>query len=603
MHYDTLPRNYRLLPRETWSSETYERPTQYATLPASLHGVWETVQPSAQRVQSHDQTSTRSFEQHDRFSDLGIYNEYINQNEVGRKPSSHENIDGLARGREMYENDFSRGRYISPNSIQRRERYIPIPIEHVKTVQKPKTPYDMSKTRRPVYGRENSFSPQRPNGAWRQNSCEVIDLSDDTEEEESLSDEDSDCDIYPFTLRNMNNNTKKQKSKALSRSEPYSLRKSSSPEKDSNAISSSSLTCGRPLPYTLRHLSNPSVETSLLSHSNNRRSKQSTRPPSNYRERSDMDRERDVVYLSDDSYCSSKMSEKLKTAPLSSRIHHQSEDSFHCPQGSSGRRLKSCHDKQSYTKFEDKYDLIENDKESAFSNNGYQFSDEENGVISIDDFEFDKGGTSRKKTVDSRKSSDSDYTDNGIVKTPSYPAYNIIRDMIEPEERQVDYIRGDGNCLFRALSKIIYNTESCHEEIRQAVVDLMEKFPKDFEQFIDGKSIHLHIISMRKDGTWGTQAEIYGAATLLQRDIYILSPDPLGKQYRWLLFSPRFEITDVDSYDSCYITLCHTNGNHYDRIAPLIGRCNCHLMPPELSGVKDEVDLTSGSDDLSSVVV
>lgn len=182
--------------------------------------------------------------------------------------------------------------------------------------------------------------------------------------------------------------------------------------------------------------------------------------------------------------------------------------------------------------------------------------------------------------------------DVNITPCPSYPAYRTIREIIARGGRQVDYIHGDGNCFFRALSKIIYGSESCHEEIRQAVVDIMEKYPKEFEQFIDTGSTHEHIINMRKLGTWGTQAEIYGAATLLQRDVYVLSPDHTGENYRWLLFSPRFLHEEGRPYHNCYLTLCHTNGNHYDRIAPLQGECNCHLPRPQMSGIRAQIDLT-----------
>ncbi|XP_033759037.1 uncharacterized protein LOC117341293 [Pecten maximus] len=183
-----------------------------------------------------------------------------------------------------------------------------------------------------------------------------------------------------------------------------------------------------------------------------------------------------------------------------------------------------------------------------------------------------------------------------ISDPPSYPAYNIIRKVISSFGGVIDYIRGDGNCFFRALSKVIYGDESCHGEVRQAMVDIMEKFPKDFEQFIDNPSIQDHFKEMRKDGVWATQAEIYGAASFLQRDIYVLSPDHTGDTYRWLLFSPRLQCSKADTYHTCHVTLCHTNGNHYDRIAPATGDCNCGVAPPVLNGTNLQVDLTSGTD-------
>ena len=189
-----------------------------------------------------------------------------------------------------------------------------------------------------------------------------------------------------------------------------------------------------------------------------------------------------------------------------------------------------------------------------------------------------------------KKTEKASRNDSNIRPCPSYPAYETIRTILDKEHRCVDYIQGDGNCFFRSLSKVIYGSESCHSELRQAVVDLLEKFPREFEQFIDG-SVHEHIKNMRKEGTWATQTEIYVAATLLQRDIYILSPDHTGDVYRWLLFSPRFSYKEAAVYDRCYLTLCHTNGNHYDRIA-LVGKsCNCFAPPPQLMGIREDVDL------------
>ncbi|KAE8451712.1 hypothetical protein EG329_003169 [Mollisiaceae sp. DMI_Dod_QoI] len=46
-------------------------------------------------------------------------------------------------------------------------------------------------------------------------------------------------------------------------------------------------------------------------------------------------------------------------------------------------------------------------------------------------------------------------------------------------------IRGDGNCLFRALSDQIYGDQSRSTEIRAQVVEYMEKNPADFKPFID----------------------------------------------------------------------------------------------------------------------
>ncbi|XP_064617771.1 uncharacterized protein LOC135481922 [Liolophura sinensis] len=186
---------------------------------------------------------------------------------------------------------------------------------------------------------------------------------------------------------------------------------------------------------------------------------------------------------------------------------------------------------------------------------------------------------------------------------PSYEAYGSLTAIFKEEGRQLDYVQGDGNCFFRALSKEIYGSEDCHYELRQTIVDLMAGHRAEFEQFTDTctQSFADHVEEMRQFAVWATTAEIYAASTLLQRDIYVFSPDHTGNQYSWLHFSPCFPHSNniTTSCPQCYITVCHTNGNHYDTVTPLNGSCNCSLPPPELSGDTQTVGVTKESSSAS----
>ena len=51
---------------------------------------------------------------------------------------------------------------------------------------------------------------------------------------------------------------------------------------------------------------------------------------------------------------------------------------------------------------------------------------------------------------------------------PNYPAYKEISKVISDERD--DYDCGGGNCLFRAVNKVIRNSESGHEELRKLLV-------------------------------------------------------------------------------------------------------------------------------------
>lgn len=103
-----------------------------------------------------------------------------------------------------------------------------------------------------------------------------------------------------------------------------------------------------------------------------------------------------------------------------------------------------------------------------------------------------------------------------------------------------------------------------------------------------------HVRKMSREYNWATTCEIYAAATLLQKDIFMLTPDHRNTVYTWLLFTPLFKSEPVrgDIVDQdCYITLCNTNGNHYDRVVPGHGGCNCFLPRPELAGAFCGTDL------------
>lgn len=189
-------------------------------------------------------------------------------------------------------------------------------------------------------------------------------------------------------------------------------------------------------------------------------------------------------------------------------------------------------------------------------------------------------------------------SETDINETCSYSVYKCLKEFLKRTGREIDSIIGDGNCFFRAVSKILYGNQRFYGEIRHAVVDVMDEYPEKFEAFTD-EPISKHIKEMRADKVWATQTEIYAAATLLNRDIYILSPEyDNGRSYRWLLFKPQFSYNKTVTGCRCYITLCHTHGNHYDRIVSETGKCNCSLSAPELSGVKAVVDLTCNEDEI-----
>ena len=86
---------------------------------------------------------------------------------------------------------------------------------------------------------------------------------------------------------------------------------------------------------------------------------------------------------------------------------------------------------------------------------------------------------------------------------------------LKQQERQIESVMGDGNCLFRAISFAIHQDQHLHEKVRKDIVEMMSNNKHKFRPYITGpQPIDTHIKNMSKLGTWGTQAELIAAATL-----------------------------------------------------------------------------------------
>lgn len=94
----------------------------------------------------------------------------------------------------------------------------------------------------------------------------------------------------------------------------------------------------------------------------------------------------------------------------------------------------------------------------------------------------------------------------------------------------VKNIRGDGNCLFRAISHQIYGTSEHHQMIREKVVEYMRIEKDFFRNFIiisdewvgdnDDESAHLkYFRDMNQLGTWGGDPEIQACVEIYNRPI------------------------------------------------------------------------------------
>ncbi|RLN62716.1 hypothetical protein BBP00_00004587 [Phytophthora kernoviae] len=82
-------------------------------------------------------------------------------------------------------------------------------------------------------------------------------------------------------------------------------------------------------------------------------------------------------------------------------------------------------------------------------------------------------------------------------------------------------ISKDGNCLFRAISDQLYTNELFHHDIRQRLVDFIEKEQQLFKPFVENEEVSDYCTRMREDGEWGGHLELYAAAKLFNIHIMV----------------------------------------------------------------------------------
>ena len=104
--------------------------------------------------------------------------------------------------------------------------------------------------------------------------------------------------------------------------------------------------------------------------------------------------------------------------------------------------------------------------------------------------------------------------------------YNALdhNEFLAKHGRKRKVILGDGNCLFRALSYLVYGNQDAHPAVRQALATIVERNRDRFEQYIMEGTFDEHIMAIKREGAWGSQVELFAAATYFRMPLYVCSP-------------------------------------------------------------------------------
>ena len=141
------------------------------------------------------------------------------------------------------------------------------------------------------------------------------------------------------------------------------------------------------------------------------------------------------------------------------------------------------------------------------------------------------------------------------------PSRHACQELANP--KQVDHIVGDGNYLYRAISLEVCGTQNEHEAVRQLIIDTMIRNEKSFSKYVGGdlgNYLSQHTLRPR---SWGSDVEIFAAATLLQTTVVVFTPTSPDCR-KWLSHPPLFSIPGVlPSDERIYLSnLC----SHFERV-------------------------------------
>ena len=151
-----------------------------------------------------------------------------------------------------------------------------------------------------------------------------------------------------------------------------------------------------------------------------------------------------------------------------------------------------------------------------------------------------------------------------------------------------DSVLGDGNCLFRAISKEITGTEENHIAVRLAALGYLRENPslisygeptlnidpcadpmRRVQLQEEAVSRYISTHHMDRSG-WGTDFEIMLLASLLTIQIFSFSNH--GESRQWVCYAPGF--TRNRSACPYGIYVYNVTNYHYDRVIPV-------LCPPQ----------------------
>ena len=142
-----------------------------------------------------------------------------------------------------------------------------------------------------------------------------------------------------------------------------------------------------------------------------------------------------------------------------------------------------------------------------------------------DSFEFHPLQLNHRKAISQRVS---------IILRKTKMANSQVGEKLYTREPCVSKVKGDGNCLFRALCVAVTGWETGHGKICQLVCEHINDVGPYNSRDASAGPAYLRDSCMKEDTVFGTNVEIFSAAQVLSTDIYVYHK--YGNGLKWLYF-------------------------------------------------------------------
>ena len=194
------------------------------------------------------------------------------------------------------------------------------------------------------------------------------------------------------------------------------------------------------------------------------------------------------------------------------------------------------------------------------------------------------GGPGRKKKCClKRRCNSQKVSNNPVVVDGKEYCHSTSKDHVfsEPkclleQGRKVYVTKGDGNCMFRAISYLMTDDEENYSRVRlllQRFENLNKELFRGVFTSVNKPTIEEHVTHMGMPNTWGTHVELFATATYYQLQVYTYVVDDAN--LRWEVFKPLsdpkslcYPVTaDGESFTpSSHFELLYYPNSHYDSI-------------------------------------